>query len=438
MNRNEELENLLRDVETKNFDINPLVKKAKTRRRTIVGIRSALFSVVAVFVALVFVVNTFPTVAYAMGRIPILRDIAKFVAVSPSLSAAIDNEYVQPIDMQQTKDGITVDVQYVIVDKMYANFFLTVQSDEHGTLPVEAEFFGADGEEFGRIMYETRRDEDKVISVIQMREDEMPEDLKLVVNIPVWNSMRSDFSYGEYLTSFEFDISFDPNFVDSGTLYEIDEEFELSPQHSIHVKSVEVYPSNSRLILDVGGNGEYAFENMKFYVKNEHGETFEHIGATFGEGDKLTYEFETIYFDDAKSYDLYISDASWTHERETRTVIDIEQKSASGLPEGIELSNVRKSGNGYKLEFIGEYSAFPTGELVLDVGFDSEAQNENGESFTGGISSFQTSLPEDDSKFVLTLEIYGFEGTEISFKTFEISYTVYDPPAKINLIGGTP
>ncbi|MFR7893274.1 MAG: DUF4179 domain-containing protein [Dysosmobacter sp.] len=54
--------------------------------------------------------------ARACGRIPLLADLAKAVSWSPSLSAAVENDYVQPLRLSQSKNGITARVEYLIVD----------------------------------------------------------------------------------------------------------------------------------------------------------------------------------------------------------------------------------------------------------------------------------------------------------------------------------
>ena len=74
---------------------------------------------------------------YACGGVPLLRELAKAVSFSPSLSAAVENEYVQPIGLSQTKNGITATMEYVIVDQKQVNIFYTLKGEGYETLSAE-------------------------------------------------------------------------------------------------------------------------------------------------------------------------------------------------------------------------------------------------------------------------------------------------------------
>ena len=53
-------------------------------------------------------------------------ELAQAVAWSPSLSAAVENDYVQPIGQSQTVNGVTATVEYVIVDRKQLSIFYTL------------------------------------------------------------------------------------------------------------------------------------------------------------------------------------------------------------------------------------------------------------------------------------------------------------------------
>lgn len=68
---------------------------------------------------------------------PVLRELAKAVAWSPSLSAAVENAYVQPIEQSKTVNGITATVHYVIVDQKQVNLFFTLEGEGYESLSAE-------------------------------------------------------------------------------------------------------------------------------------------------------------------------------------------------------------------------------------------------------------------------------------------------------------
>ena len=131
MNRNAEYEALLAELAATPPELDTTVDRALERRRAERRKRRRLFgipagSLAACFAAFVLLVNLFPTFAYACGGVPVLRELAKAVAWSPSLSAAVENQYVQPIEQSQTVNGITATIQYVIVDQKQVNIFFTL------------------------------------------------------------------------------------------------------------------------------------------------------------------------------------------------------------------------------------------------------------------------------------------------------------------------
>ena len=115
MNRNEEYAALLAELEQTPEELETTVGKALKRRNTFQKKRRAFgiscSSLAACFVCFVLLVNLSVPFARACGNIPVLRELAKVGSWSPSLSAAVENEYVQPIGQSQTKDGITVSVE---------------------------------------------------------------------------------------------------------------------------------------------------------------------------------------------------------------------------------------------------------------------------------------------------------------------------------------
>ena len=95
MNRNEEYQALLQELEATPPALDGTAERALRRRRR--DRRLRLFgvpagSLAACFIAFVLLVNLFPPFARACGNVPVLRALAQAVAWSPSLSAAVEND----------------------------------------------------------------------------------------------------------------------------------------------------------------------------------------------------------------------------------------------------------------------------------------------------------------------------------------------------------
>ena len=60
---------------------------------------------------------------------------------SPSLSAAVEHDYVQPVEQSQSADGVTASVEYLIVDRKQVSIFLFVPAAGRRQNAVQAEPF---------------------------------------------------------------------------------------------------------------------------------------------------------------------------------------------------------------------------------------------------------------------------------------------------------
>ena len=137
MNRNEEYNTLLRELDQTPPELEYTVTRAKARARRHQARRWVgvpVGTLAGAFAAFVLLVNTVPTFALACSHVPVLGDLAAAVDWSGSLSRAVEHDYVQVIGQSQTKNGITMAVEYVIVDQQQVNLFVCVENED-GTKP---------------------------------------------------------------------------------------------------------------------------------------------------------------------------------------------------------------------------------------------------------------------------------------------------------------
>ena len=141
MNRTEEYEVLLKELETTPRSLESAVERALRRQNTLQKKRrilaSSIGSLAACFAAFVLLVNLSVPFARACGNIPLISNLAKAVSWSPSLSAAVEHDYVQPMELSQSRNGITAKVEYLIVDQKQVDVFFSIASDEYQHLNLE-------------------------------------------------------------------------------------------------------------------------------------------------------------------------------------------------------------------------------------------------------------------------------------------------------------
>ena len=380
MNRNEEYKALLSELEQVPERLDTTVKRAvkrknaSQRKRRAWGISCGSFA--ACFAAFVLLVNLSVPFARACGTIPVLRELAKAVAWSPSLSAAVENEYVQPIGQSQTVNGVTATIEYVIVDQKQLNIFFTLDSDDYdnlnagmpryepeqvcstigsswnqpsGTLLNYTLDYGDHNVPdsftmtFGVTTYvEPDRSEGPAEAPVKSYADEMLE--------PVEEEEPDD------LAEFTFTLAFDPQFTAKGETVPVDRTVTLDGQ-SLTVTEVEVYPTHVRVNVADDPSNTAWLKSLAFYLENEDGEQFRPISngvSATGDEDSpayVSFRLESPYFADSEHLTLHITGAEWLDKDMERVRVDLVNRTAERLPEGVAFQSAEKRDGGWVLTF---------------------------------------------------------------------------------------
>ena len=380
MTRNEEYQALLNELELTPPALDGTVGRALRRRRRdrrvrIFGIPAG--SLAACFLGFVLLVNLFPPFARACGSVPVLRELALAVAWSPSLSAAVENEYVQPIGKSQTENGITATIEYVIVDQKQVNIFLTLKGEGYETLTAELPEFtpeqkcavlGADTQQApGTLLHFT----------LDYQDNSVPEGFTMALGVTGEREVGPSDSPAEpsadrsledemledvpeyapdILATFTFDLAFDPTYTARGEIVPVDSTFQLDGQ-TLTVTEAEVYPTHVRINVTGAEDNTAWLEDLDFYLENEDGERFETVtNGISASGDPDTpamksFRLESPWFADSKHLTLHITGADWLDKDMERIRVDLVNGTADRLPEGVALKEVHRRGDGTVLEF---------------------------------------------------------------------------------------
>ena len=381
MNRNEEYAALRQAMEGTPPRLEYAVRKALARKsafhkkRLIFGVPAGSLAVCCV--TFILLVNLFPPFARACGSVPVLRELAKAVAWSPSLSAAVEDEYVQPMDQEQTENGVTARVEYVIVDRKQVNIFYTLTGDTDRLLEADATISGAhgvplEGYSISSASYGTPNGELRQVDVNFVDRD-MPDSLDVTLQIyqSGWDTTDSEAPATEsvedayftqsshepdYLAQLTFTLAFDPYFTAQGKIVPVEQTFQLDGQ-TLTLNQAEIYPTHLRLDFGYAADNTAWLSGLEFYVENERGERFSPItnGIT-ASGEEaspsmVTYWMDTTYFSDSKSLTLSITQARWLEKDRDKIWLNLETGAHDPLPDGAEVADIRHSERGYLLTF---------------------------------------------------------------------------------------
>lgn len=410
MNRNEEYAALLQTLKETPPELEGTVQRALERRR--VSRRRWRFLTVpaaglaACFTCFVLLVNLSVPFARACGGVPLLRELAKAVAWSPSLSAAVENDYVQPIGKSQTMNGITATIEYVIVDQKQVNIFFTLEGD-YDNLSAELPEFTPDQDCSVRSSNFRQPPGELLKFTLDYVDGDVPEGFTMTFGATTYvepdntapperaTSILDEIEYEEpdILAEFTFDLAFDPDYTAKGEIVPVDQTFTLDGQ-TVTVTEAEIYPTHVRLNVQGALENTAWLEDLDFYLENERGERFTDItnGITAtGNPDTpemMSYWLNSPYFSHSNSLTLHITGATWLDKDMERVRVDLKNQTAERLPQGVELYSAVQKDDGWIVQFSApEYEEDHYYQLFYTSYYD-DAGNEYD---ANGISS--TTLP---------------------------------------------
>ncbi len=379
MSRNEEYFLLMDEIENTPAELEYTIERAEARikfqqnKRRIFAV--SLSSVASLLIVFTVLVNCFPIFAYACGRIPLFKELAQVVAFSPSLSAAIENEYVQPIEQQQSLNGITARIEYVIVDQKQLNIFYSINSEIYTAMDATPEIKALDGsalEGYGISSGNLQTPNGKLnFMTVDFMEQNMPNGMRLILKIHdngnfietvrVEDSILSQDEYKEpeYISILTFDLNFDPYYTAQGEKIDVDKTFIIDNQ-TLTLKTAEIYPTHIRMeFSDIEENTAW-LKSLSFYIENEKGKRFDEIknGITAtGSIDSpmmVSHRLESSFFSKSNELKLYITGVDWLDKEMQKLRLDLLNVTAENLPQGVIFEKAERKGNSWILTFAAQ------------------------------------------------------------------------------------
>ena len=360
------------------------VSKGYRTKRTTRFIAIPVGAVASLMISFVLLVNLSPSFAQAVEPIPVLRELAAIVNISsplreavdfsPSLSAAVDNEYVQVIGQEQTVNGITMRVEYVIVDEQQLHVFYTLHSGQyyemflrdrslHDTNGIPLEGYTShitrslQGYWDGDIKQEELRH-----LVFIFSDSEVSGDLIFEAGvIDTWDSEYETVettAFSEYsspipISLFSFTFSFNTELIPETEIISVDQSFSFDGQ-DFTVTTIDISPTRTRINIVENETNTAWLRSLSAYLIDENGNRFEQTGYCQDNKysqSKTTYYLESSFFAKSENLTLVISDAVWLDKNTELTKIDLIDHSASNLPPGVELVYIGQIDNNYIITF---------------------------------------------------------------------------------------
>lgn len=352
MDRMEEYRALQEELEHTPPSLEGTVQRARARRRRERrGWRTfgaSFGGIAAVFALFVVLVNVSGPFAAACESIPILKDLAAAVSFSHSLSSAVDHGYVQTIGQSQSDNGVTVDLEYMMLDGGQIVFFGRVDAPEDVTSCMVLADLPADGggeiRGCGLTSQSITPGELTTLFTIAVDPEEFvfPEVLRLACQVELSRDGGNTAPAPRYEGREEraadaavaFDVPVDKALLGQSRSVPVDRWIELEGNR-FYISSLELYPTSARFTLEAAEDNPDTLQTLSYYLEDEGGNRYESGSASgvLAMGD--TYWFESPYFQEPERLTLHITGVTWMEKGRERVTIDLETGEALGLlPEG--------------------------------------------------------------------------------------------------------
>lgn len=388
MNRMDEYNEWRAELEQPVPDLAGTYARAQKRRRRKNLILRPVISMAAMFALFVLAVNCSAKVAYACSQVPILKELAEAVTFSRSLTDAVENEYVQPIDLVQESNGVTAAVEYLIVDQKQVNVFFRLTPKNETEYTVSPEVLAKDGTYagcgYGLNDYDVPNGELQSIT-IDFYEEDVPDSLMLKLGL---NERRTGFVMipeetagnerfeehipdTDYEAEFEFLLEFDPQFTAVGKMYLINKTVVLDGNEII-IREMEVYPTHLRVNIEESLDNKDWLQGLEFYIKTDWGMKFEAVSngivstSSMETPEITSYRADSTYFYKADHLEIVITGADWLDKSKEDVYVNLVTGETTGLPEYVKFAEAVKYDGGW--------------EVAFDVRFQEE--NHFGQTFT--------------------------------------------------------
>ena len=380
MNRKNEFEAMIEELKQPVPGLEATLDRAYKRKhkRTTQMIVRPLAGFAVCSAIFVLLVNFCAPVAYACSLVPGLRELAVAVTFSRSLTDAVGNEYVQPMDLSQTQNDITAEVAYLIVDQKQVNVFYRLDSDKYEKLYADPDVRSADGNRpescsYHSTGFDAENGELRCLS-IDFVDNDVPDKLRIVLRVNpnmVVEAVAPEHSVDDlyfddvyeepsYLAEFEFLLEFDPKFTAAGKIFPVNQTVILEGQ-SVTITDIEVYPTHMRVEIAESPDNTAWMKGLEFYIETDWGMKFEAASSgiiSTGSVDSpsmVSYRADSTYFYEADHLKLVITGAQWLRKDMETTYLNLVTGEHGELPEGAEFDSARKQGSGWLVKFRAAY-----------------------------------------------------------------------------------
>jgi len=352
-------------------------KKEHAVKRTKIIKRSSWSIVIAalLLISIVTSISVSPVFANKIASIPGMERIVALLQQDRGLTAAVENDFYQPLNLSQEKNGTTVTLDGIIADKKGMVLFYSVQSKKKNH-PLEIEYL--------ELMKENNESlpvadttfwasakpliEEEVFSsmmTLEAIDNHIVPDGNLLWTIGLKN--------GDNVEHFEIPFKFKKSIIASKTIV-LNKEVTIEGQRII-VQKVTINSIRAEVKLKIDPNNSkkiFSFKNLKFV--NDIGDEWilNNRGTAFGSLDETewTITLQSPYFDSSDNLKLVFGKIGAIDKEDAFILIDTDTKQFLKQPTGSVFSNLEVENNNvsFIMNVNGEYTMLVSSSFLDNEG----------------------------------------------------------------------
>lgn len=296
------------------FMVNKTLKKGREKRRfkTIYKYGIGLLSTFLVFV---LVVNMFPTVAYAMSKVPGLNKLVELVNFDKGFDNAVEEGLIKEVNFEEEQNGVKLKVNTIAGDwkRLWIGYEISGEIDFGFDVSVITEEGVASWSTFYTEPYSIINEEGKQESYIEVAFDKFNEEFDLEFNIyDKGKYVESNLNKG-YLASFSVPIKLEKEIFNS-ELVNIPIDNNVINTEIGDIEIVSLKSSKTRIVMAFNLNSDIYdymnFENPRliddkgkeykissFYRSEDSENNFIEFQGEIKDNIKsLKFKFDSIYY----------------------------------------------------------------------------------------------------------------------------------------------
>ncbi len=359
MNRMEEYQGLMQEIDVSIPELENTLNRAKRKKNRRDRIRRPIVGLTSAFALFVLLVNFCTPVAYACSKIPFIKELAEAVTFSRSLTDAVDNEYVQPIHLEQTDGDVTATVEYLIVDRKQVNVFYRLKSERYLELEAWPDISRIDGSLIANSggANDLGAPNDTLQSATFEFDEDIPGELRFRLDVlerGTTGIRTQETDTFPYVAHFEFILKFDPTYMETGNIVPVNQTVVLDGQE-ITITDLEIYPTHLRINTEHANSNTAWLKQLYFYIVTDWGMRFDMtsngVTAT-GDIDSpamVSFRADSTYFYDAKHLEIVITGAEWLDKDKEKVYVNLQSGEIEWLPEDVELDTIEHTEEGWEV-----------------------------------------------------------------------------------------